>query len=96
MTEAVTHYVVQFEEGFPRAEVEALGAELMAAGILAPGFIPPPAGLLRLEAIVYAKDEQGYDTVVLPDTNLVSRMARVARDGHAELNRPEFAGGRMV
>lgn len=85
MTEAVTHYVVQFEEGFPRAEVEALGAELMAAGILAPGFIPPPAGLLRLEAIVYAKDEQGYDTVVLPDRNLVSRMARVARDGHAEL-----------
>lgn len=45
MTEAVTHYVVQFEEGFPRAEVEALGAELMAAGILAPGFIPPPGGL---------------------------------------------------
>ena len=85
MTEAATQYVVQFEEGFPRAEVEALGAELMAAGILAPGFIPPPAGLLRLEAIVYAKDEQGYDTVVLPDRNLVSRMARVARDGHAEL-----------
>lgn len=85
MAEAATQYVVQFEEGFPRAEVEALGVELMAAGILAPGFIPPSAGLLRLEAIVYAKDEQGYDTVVLPDRNLVSRMARVARDGHAEL-----------
>lgn len=85
MAEAATRYIVQFEEGFPRAEVEALGAELMAAGILAPGFIPPSAGFLRLEAIVYAKDEQGYDTVVLPDRNLVSRMARVARDGHAEL-----------
>lgn len=60
MAEAATQYVVQFEEGFPRAEVEALGVELMAAGILAPGFIPPSAGLLRLEAIVYAKDEQGY------------------------------------
>lgn len=72
MTEVATQYVVLFEERFPRAEVEPLGAELMAAGILAPGFIPPPAGLLRLEAIVYAKDEQGYDTVVLPDRHLVS------------------------
>lgn len=85
MMEGVGRYIVRFEEGFPRADVEALGAELIAAGILAPGFIPPLAGLLRLEAIVYAKDQQGYDTVVLPDRNLVSRMARVARDGHAEL-----------
>ncbi len=78
-------YIVRFEEGFPRQDVEALGAELMDSGVLAPGFYPPPAGLLNLDAIVYAKDEQGYDTVFLPDRNLVSRMARVARDGHADL-----------
>ncbi|MBJ7408807.1 MAG: hypothetical protein JHD15_00350 [Phenylobacterium sp.] len=84
MAEQAARYIVRFEQGFPRAAVEALGAELVAAGVLAPGFIPPSAGLLRLEAIVYAKDEQGYDTVVLPDRNLVSRMARVARDGHAK------------
>jgi hypothetical protein len=85
ISEAATQYVVTFEHGFPRADVEALGGELMAAGVLAPGFIPPSAGLLRLEAIVYAK-EQGYDTVVLPDRNLVSRMARVAREGNADRN----------
>jgi hypothetical protein len=85
MAEAAARYIVQFEQGFPRADIEALGAELVAAGVLAPGFIPPSAGLLRLEAIVYAKEVQGYDTVILPDRNLVSRMARVARDGHAEL-----------
>jgi hypothetical protein len=85
MTEALERYIVRFDAGFPRAEVEALAAELMAAGVLAPGFIPPSAGLLRLEAIVFTKDRQGYDTVVLPDRNLVSRMARVARDGHANL-----------
>lgn len=78
-------YIVRFEDGFPRRDVEALGRELMEGGVLAPGFIPPPAGLLNLDAIVYAKDEQGYDTVFLPDRNLVSRMARVARDGHADL-----------
>lgn len=85
MAETEKRYIVQFEEGFPRTDVEALAAELMAGCALAPGFIPPSAGLLKLEAIVYAKDEQGYDTVVLPDRNLVSRMARVASQGHADL-----------
>lgn len=78
-------YIVRFEDGFPRGDVEALGRELMRSGVLAPGFIPPPAGLLHLDGLVYAKDQQGYDTVFLPDRNLVSRMARVARDGHADL-----------
>jgi len=77
--------MVQFDRGFPREDVVSLGAELMASGTLAPGFIPPSVGLLTLEAIVFAKDQQGYDTVVLADRNLVSRMARVARDGHADL-----------
>jgi len=78
-------YIGRFEDGFPRGDVEALGAELMDGGVLAPGFIPPPVGLLHLDGLVYAKDEQGYDTVFLPDRNLVSRMARVARYGHADL-----------
>lgn len=81
----VTRYVVHFEPGFPRADVEALGRELVGENVFAPGYIPPPAGLLHLDAMVYAKDEQGYDTILLPDRNLVSRMARVARDGHAQL-----------
>lgn len=81
----VTGYVVHFEPGFPRSDVEALGKELVEEGVFAPGYIPPAAGLLHLDAMVYAKDEQGYDTIFLPDRNLVSRMARVARDGHAEL-----------
>lgn len=78
-------YIGSFEPDFPRGDVEALGMELVDGDILAPGFIPPAAGLLNLGAIVHAKDQQGYDTVFLPDRNLVSRMARVARDGHAEL-----------
>jgi hypothetical protein len=85
MTEQASRYVVRFDADFPLADVEALAAELMAAGVLAPGFVPPPAGLLKPQAIVYAKDEQGYQTVVLPDRNLVSRMARVAEQGHADL-----------
>lgn len=83
MTDEVAHYILGFDARFPRTDVEALGAELMAAGVLAPGFIPPAVGLLRLDAVFFAKDAQGYETVVLPDRNLVSRIARVARDGHA-------------
>lgn len=88
MSETETRFVVTFEPGFPLEDVMSLAQELTASGILAPGFIPPPAGLLRPDAIVYAKDQQGYDTIILPDRNLVSRMTRVARQGHADLKDP--------
>lgn len=51
MAEAAAQYIVQFEQAFPRANVKALGAEIMAAGVLAPGLIPPSKGLWRQEAI---------------------------------------------
>lgn len=74
---------MRFDRDFPLADVNSLGEELLASGVLVPGFIPPPVGLLDLRAIVYAQNTQGLEFAVLPDRNLVSRMSRVARHGVA-------------
>ncbi|WP_447953227.1 hypothetical protein [Sphingopyxis chilensis] len=66
---------------FPFDDVEAIGARLMATGALTPGFVPPAAGLLTVQAMLYASRIERLPTVLLPDRNVVTRMARIARDG---------------
>jgi len=66
---------------FPFEDVEAIGARLMASGALTPGFVPPAAGLLTVRAMLYADRFERLPTVLLPDRNVVTRMARIARDG---------------
>jgi hypothetical protein len=61
--------------------VEAIGARLMASGALTPRFVPPAAGLLTVQAMLYADRIERLPTVLLPDRNVVTRMARIARDG---------------
>lgn len=71
----------RLDPDFPRSDVEEIGERLMASGALTPGFIAPPAGLLALEAMLFAEHIEGIPTVLLPDRNVVTRMARVAREG---------------
>lgn len=66
---------------FPLEDVEALGARLMATGALTPGFVPPGAGLLTVRTMLWAEHIDRIPTVLLPDRNVVTRMARIARDG---------------
>lgn len=66
---------------FPCEDVQAIGARLMASGALTPGFVPPTAGLLTVQAMLYADRIERQPTVLLPDRNVVTRMARIARDG---------------
>lgn len=71
----------RLDPGFPLKDVEAIGARLMASGALTPGFVSPEAGLLTVQAMLYADWIEQVPTVLLPDRNVVSRMARIARDG---------------
>jgi len=66
---------------FPREDVEFIASRLAASNSLVPGFIPPSAGPISLEALLYAEliDETG--TVVLLDRNIASRMAKITREG---------------
>jgi hypothetical protein len=73
--------VIRLDPEFPLEDVEAIGARLMALGALVPGYIPPDVGMLSIAALRFAQDIDQTETRLLPDRNLVSRMARLVRDG---------------
>lgn len=77
--EAATIAVVSPD--FPFQDVQTIVARIREAGTTVPGFIPPKVGFLSLDALLYASCVEGAKTVILPDRNIVSRMARVAREG---------------
>lgn len=76
-----SNIMITLDPRFPIEDVKIIGARLDESQALVPGFIPPPAGITSLEALLYAEHVQGIETVILPDRNIVSRMARAARDG---------------
>lgn len=73
--------VFSLDPRFPLEDVERIGTRLMATGALTPGFVPPAAGLLAVHSMLYAERIERVPTVLLPDRNVVTRMARIARDG---------------
>ena len=74
-------FAIFFEPDFPLAEVEEIGARLMALGCLVPGFVAPPVGLLDIRGLTYAEHVEGLETVLVVDRNLASRMAHLANVG---------------
>lgn len=70
-----------YRPGFPADDVNAIGEALLAAGVLIPGYIPPPVGLLNIDALDYGRHALGQSTIVLADRNLVSEVAKIARRG---------------
>lgn len=81
MLEKDATVVIELDPDFPVEDVRTIADRLGASGAVVPGFIPPGAGLLTFEALAYASYVECTPTVVLPDRNIVSRMARAARDG---------------
>lgn len=73
--------IVALDPQFPLDEVESIGVALMNSGGLVAGYRPPQAGTLSVPALIFAKRFQQLSTRLLPDRNLVSRMAGVARSG---------------
>ena len=74
-------FVIQLDPEFPLDDVEAIGARLTASGALVPGYIPPEVGMLSLAALQFARQIDQIEKRLLPDRNLASRMARLARYG---------------
>lgn len=66
---------------FPKDDVEAIASRLANSNSLIPGFIAPPAGLVALEALLYAELIDQSSTVVILDRNVASRMAKIAKEG---------------
>jgi hypothetical protein len=66
--------------GFPVHDLEVVGKQLVEAEVCIPGYIPPEVGFLSTAALCYER-ALGVRTVLLPDRNVVSRMAQLAA-GH--------------
>jgi hypothetical protein len=77
-----------FRPDFPTDDVTTIASVLMESGILIPGYITPEVGLLAIEALEYARHVLGQTTVLLPDRNLVSEMAKIPRVGGIDPAQP--------
>lgn len=62
---------------FPYMELRVLGDMLEADGVFVPGYQPPPAGLCHPDAFIFEAQFEEIQTILLPDRNIVSRMARI-------------------
>jgi hypothetical protein len=64
---------------FPYHELLALGEFIEAADFLTPGYIPSPVGLCHPDGFIYEKNFEDIKTVLLPDRNVASRFAQIAK-----------------
>lgn len=62
---------------FPYRELRALGEMLEADGVFVPGYRPPPVGLCHPDAFIFEAQFEKTQTVLLPDRNIASRMAKI-------------------
>lgn len=83
MLEEDATVMIALAPDFPVEDVRSIAHRISTSSTLIPGFIPPDIGFLTLEALVYAAYIDRTSTVILPDRNIVSRMARAAREGVA-------------
>tara|TARA_R110000824_G_scaffold155226_6_gene327794 strand:- start:89960 stop:91036 length:1077 start_codon:yes stop_codon:yes gene_type:complete len=66
---------------FPLDDVVEIGNVLLKTNALVPVFTPASAGLLSVEALLSARLVDKIDIQILPDRNLASRIAQIARNG---------------
>ena len=64
---------------FRYPELLKLAELLERADVLTPGYIPPPVGLYHPDGFIYDKNLVGIKTVLLPDQNVASRFAQIAK-----------------
>lgn len=64
---------------FPYPELLAIGEFLEGADVLTPGYIPPPVGLYHPDGFIYEKNFEDISTILLPDRNVASRFAQIAK-----------------
>lgn len=84
---AVTFFI---DSEFPLLDMCRIAEAVHQSGIWIPGYIPPSIGSLDLSHIRFTQDVEGYEIVALLDRNLVSRLAKIAREGVPSLkNRDE-------
>ncbi|HYD12005.1 MAG TPA: hypothetical protein VEC11_04085 [Allosphingosinicella sp.] len=89
-------FAICYPPDFPLEDLHEIAAELMADGGIVPGFIPADLGVFDLMVVEYAK-LMGETIVILPDRNVVSRIASIA-EGRARfpLDKPSQLAANLM
>ncbi|WP_165651486.1 hypothetical protein [Burkholderia gladioli] len=83
--------VLMLPPDFPYRELQAVSAILEHADVFVPGYIPGATELYDPDAFIYQSWVERAETVVLPDRNIVSRLASVARGEKIDAHRRRAA-----
>lgn len=78
--------VIVLPSDFPYDDVRKIGLLLQDAELLVPGYIPPQAGLYNPDCFLFEVRVGQVEFSILPDRNLVSRIARVGRGEELDSN----------
>lgn len=64
---------------FPYPDLLKLAELLEGADVLTSGYITPPVGLCHPDGFIYEKHFEDIKTILLPDRNIASRFAQIAK-----------------
>jgi hypothetical protein len=76
--------LLKFPPDFPLADLYALSERLAVTEVCVPGYVPPPVGLFHPDGFFYDHHIERSKTILIPDRNVVSRMAQLARGRRVE------------
>jgi hypothetical protein len=68
--------MVQLPADFPLTELQQIASMLEQADVFVPGYIPPDVGMYHLMGHFYGSMVDRVSLVMLPDRNIVSRLAK--------------------
>ncbi|MDO8073793.1 hypothetical protein O3299_19850 [Janthinobacterium sp. SUN176] len=64
---------------FPYSQLREIATLLEEADIFVPGYIPPEVGLYEVDGFIHRAWVDSFETILLPDRNIVSRLAQAAK-----------------
>ncbi len=82
-SEEQTEGGIYLPPGDPYPELLVLAPVLEAAEVFTPGYGPPKVGLCHPDGFLYERHFEQRSTVLLPDRNIASRFAQIAKGAQA-------------
>lgn len=79
--------LIQLPADFPYLDLMQIAKQLKRADVFVPGYRPAEAGLYNPECFLFEHRVLQIEHCILPDRNLVSRMAQVARGERLDTHR---------
>ncbi|MBB3800635.1 hypothetical protein FHR47_000869 [Xanthomonas arboricola] len=77
-------FMVHLPADFPLEELQQIASMLERADVFVPGYIPPDIGIYHLGGHFYGSMVDKISLVMLPDRNIVSRLAKATSGGGAD------------